>query len=143
MPYSTVTDLLSRVNEATLVQLTDTANTGAVDAALAQNAIADADALINSLIAPVYQVPLASVPRVITDHSASIAVYKLHLFRSVDPGVWKDAYQNAVAFLHAVAEGKVTLEGNTVEPPPSANLSNALEFTAEPRNFSRTKLKGW
>ncbi|MBI5178820.1 MAG: DUF1320 domain-containing protein [Nitrospinae bacterium] len=143
MPYSTIADLLNRVSEATLVQLTDTANTGAVDAALAQSAIADADALIDGVIAPVYQVPLAAVPRVITDHSAAIAIYKLHLFRSVDPGVWKDAYRNAMDFLHAVAERRAALEGNTVEPPPSANLENTLSYTSEPRNFSRTKLKEW
>jgi phage gp36-like protein len=143
MPYSTINDLRGRISEPTLIQLADTANTGAADTALVQNAIADADALIDSMVAPVYRVPLSPVPRVITALSAAIAIYNLHLFRSVDPGVWKDAHRQAVEFLKTVAEGKSPLEGASVEPAPSANLANTLSFTAEPRNFSRTLLKDW
>ena len=143
MPYSNMNDLLNRISEPTLIQLADTANTGAANTALVQSAIADADALIDSMVSPKYLVPLSPVPHVITSHSAAIAIYKLHLFRSVDPGVWKDAYQHAVDFLKLVAEGKCPLEGSTLEPTQSANLTNALSFSAEPRNFSRTLLKDW
>lgn len=143
MAYSNQSDLLERINEDTLVQLTDTTASGQVDPALLNSSIADADALINSLVSPVYQVPLTVVPRVIRDHSATIAIFKLHLFRSIDPGVWKEAYAGSLAFLQAVAEGKIQLEGISTEPSPSANLSNALSFESEPRKFSRTKLKDW
>ncbi len=143
MAYSTTADLLERISEASLIQLTDTANTGAVNQAVAQNAINAADGIIDALISPVYRVPLADVPRAARDASATIAIYRLHLYRSVDPGVWKEAHASAMAFLGAVAEKKATLEGTQPEPPASADLDNALSYTAEPRNFSRTLLKGF
>ncbi len=143
MAYSTTADLLERISEASLIQLTDTANSGAVNQTAAQHAIDAADGIIDALISPVYRVPLTGIPRAVRDASATIAIYRLHLYRSVDPGVWKDAYTASMAFLGAVAEKKATLEGTLPEPPASANLDNALSYTAEPRNFSRTLLTGF
>lgn len=143
MAYSTESDLLKRITQATLVQLTDTTDSGLVDSTVVDSAITDADALIDSMVSPVYQVPLANVPPVIRDHSATIAIYSLHLYRSVDPSVWKNAYDDAIEFLRSVAEGRATLEGTVPEPPSSANASDAASFTAEDRKFSRTKLKEW
>ena len=96
MAYSTSQDLLARVTTRTLVQLTDRGGTGNVDEAIVQSAIADSDSMINAMIAPIYQVPLTTVPPVIRELSATMAVYRLHLFRSVDPGVWKDEYERAL-----------------------------------------------
>ena len=143
MAYSTTADLLERISEASLVQLTDAANTGAVNQTVAQNAVNAADGIIDALISPVYRVPLADVPRAVRDASATIAIYRLHLYRSVDPGVWKEAFAASMAFLGAVAEKKATLEGTLPEPPVSADLSGALSYTAEPRAFSRTLLDGF
>ncbi len=143
MAYSTQSDLLSRISEATLIQLTDTTGSGQVDSSIIGSAIADADALINCMISPVYKVPLTEVPQIIRDNSATVAIYKLHLFRSVDPGVWKDAYGAALDFLKSIAEGGAALEGNTPEPPASSNITDASSFNAEERRFSRTDLKEW
>lgn len=143
MSYATPADLAEKISSATLAQLTDTANTGQVDAAAAQKAIDAADALIDAMVSPVYAVPLSPVPRVIRDTAATIAIYRLHLYRSVDPGVWKEAHAEAISFLEAVAAKRASLEGGSPEPAPSANLSGPLSFSAEPRNFSRASLKGW
>lgn len=143
MAYSTTTDLLARVTARTLVQLTDRGGTGNVDETIVQSAIADSDSMINAMIAPVYQVPLTTAPPVIRELSATMAVYRLHLFRSVDPGVWKDEYERALAFLRLVAEGKAKLEGVAAEPPASGSLSDAVDFSSNDRRFSRDDLKGW
>lgn len=143
MAYSTTTDLLARVTARTLVQLTDRGGTGNVDETIVQSAIADSDSMINAMIAPVYQVPLTTAPPVIRELSATMAVYRLHLFRSVDPGVWKDEYERALAFLRLVAEGKAKLEGVAAEPPTSGSLSDAVDFSSNDRRFSRDDLKGW
>ncbi len=143
MAYSTTQDIKDRINEDTLIQLTDTSSSGVLDEALVQSAIADADSIINSMISPVYQVPLANVPRVIKEHSAIIAIFKLHLFRSVEPGVWKDAYLRALEFLQSVAGGKAKLEGATSEPPTADDISNNVGFESNERKFSRDDMKDW
>lgn len=143
MAYSTESDILERIEEATLVQLTDRSGNGEVDSAVVSSAIEDADALINSLISPLYQVPLASVPRVIREHSANIAIYRLHLFRSVDPGVWKDAFKSTLEFLQMVAERRAALEGVVPKPDVSETLSRSIGFSSEERKFSREKLREW
>jgi phage gp36-like protein len=143
MAYSTTQDLLSRITRQTLVQLTDTGGTGNVDETIVQNAVADSDSMINSMISPVYKVPLTTVPPVIKEVSAAMAIYRLHLYRSVDPGVWKDEYERALGFLQSVAEGKAKLEGSVPEPPGSADLSNSVDFDSKKRRFSRDELKEW
>ena len=143
MAYSTTTDLLARITSQTLVQLTDTGGTGNVDDTIVGNAIADSDSMINAMIAPVYQVPLTSVPPVIKEISATMSIYRLHLFRSVDPGVWKDEYERALMFLRSVAEGKAKLEGVVAEPPTSGSLSDSVDFDSQKRSFSRDDLKEW
>lgn len=143
MAYSTQSDILERLDQVTLVQLTDRNGTGQADASLVANAIAGADALIDSLVSPVYRVPLSSVPPVIREHSATIAVYRLHLYRSIDPGVWKDAYAKAVEFLQLVAERKATLEGVSPAPAESDSISRSSEFSSAERKFSRETLKEW
>ena len=143
MAYSTTQELLKRVTEKTLVQLTDTNETGIVDEEIVAGAIADSDSMINSMISPVYKVPLATVPPVIRDCSATMSVYRLHLYRSVDPGVWKDEYVRALGFLQSVAEGKAKLEGAVTEPPAADDLSGSVDFESKDRKFSRDELKGW
>jgi len=143
MPYSTQADILDRIDQATLIQLTDRNNTGAVDSVIVNNAIEDADALINSLVSPIYLVPFTTVPRVIREHSATIAIYRIHLFRSVDPSVWRDAYNSSITFLQMVAERKASLEGVEAKPDISGNLSSTVSFQASDRKFSRNKLTEW
>ncbi|MDH5542999.1 MAG: DUF1320 domain-containing protein [Nitrospinota bacterium] len=143
MAYSTEADLKERVDEALLIQLTDRSGSGVVDTALVSAAIEDADALINGFISPVYQVPLSPVPRIVKEYSASIAIYKLHLYRSVEGPAWKDAYKMAISFFSLVGERKVALEGVVDKPSPSGVLASSVGYTAEERKFSRTKLSEW
>ncbi len=143
MAYSTTQDLLTRITEQTLVQLTDTGGTGIVDETIVASAVADSDSMINSMISPVYQVPLTTVPPVIREISAAMTIYRLHLYRSVEPGVWKDEYERALGFLQSVAEGKIKLEGAVAEPPAAGDLSNSVDFDAKKRKFSRDELKEW
>ena len=141
MPYATLDGLKRKIDEAVLVQLTDTANTGALDETTVQRAIAAADAMIDAYAGSVYLVPMDPVPPVAADLSATIAVALLHRFRSVDSPVWSAAYRDAIEFLRQVAARHATLEG-AAEPPPAAGLSSNLSFTANPRRFSRGLLEG-
>ncbi|MBI4827227.1 MAG: DUF1320 domain-containing protein [Nitrospinae bacterium] len=141
MPYTTLDQLKNKIDEAALIQLTDTANTGAIDATTVQRAIAAADALVDAYAGSVYLVPMDPVPPVAADLSATIAIALLHRFRSADSPVWNAAYRDAIEFLREVAARRATLEG-AAEPSPAADLSANLSFTANPRRFSRQSLEG-
>lgn len=142
MAYSTLDDLKNKIDEAALIQLTDTAGSGAVDAARAERAIRDADALIDSYVGKVYKVPMNPVPHIVTDVSAALAVFNLHMFRSVDSPVWNGAREKALSFLREVAEGKAALEGAVAEPQAADDTAGAAYFDAQDRRFSRGLLKG-
>ncbi len=143
MAYSDLDDLKKKIDEAVLIQLTDTTDSGVVDAGKTDRAIRDADALIDSYAGKVYKVPLLNpVPDVITGISATLAIAGLHKFRSVDSPVWSEAYKRAVEFLNKVASGAVTLEGAVAEPASADDVSSSQMFTAQDRRFSRDLLKG-
>lgn len=109
MPYATVTDLQDRLGEPRLVQLTDIGNPpiGLVDTAVAQRALDDADAEIDSYLMGRYALPLLPAPPVLRVHACTIAHYRL-LGSSVDEAT-KDDYKATRAFLMSVAKGDVTL----------------------------------
>ncbi|HEB71346.1 MAG TPA: DUF1320 domain-containing protein [Nitrospirae bacterium] len=142
MAYSVLDDLKKKIDEAVLVQLTDTTDSGVVDSAKTDRAIRDADALIDSYTGKVYKVPMSPAPDVITDISATLAIAGLHKFRSVDSPVWSEARGKAIEFLGKVAVGAVTLEGAVIEPVSADGLSSPQTFTAQERRFSRDLLKG-
>lgn len=142
MAYCTVDDLKKKIDEATLIQLTDTSGAGVVDTIVTTQAIAWADALIDVHVSRVYQTPLAApVPPLIVDLSATLAVASLHRFRSLDEPVWSNAAREMVELLEKIANGETPLEGAAPEPPSSGNSS--ATFTASARRFSRDLLEGY
>ncbi len=79
MSYCTQTDIQNkRIPEETLIQLTDDVGVGVVDPGVVSEAIAEADDLIDGYLRGRYQLPLASVPKVLGGLSASIAAFKLY-----------------------------------------------------------------
>lgn len=142
MAYSDLDDLKNKIDETVLIQLTDTTDSGVIDSAKTGRAIRDADALIDSYAGKVYKVPMSPVPDLIVSVSATLAIFNLHKFRSVDSPVWSGAYDRAVEFLGEVAQGAVTLEGAVAEPASADDVSSAQSFTAQERRFSRDLLKG-
>ncbi len=143
MPYCTLDDLKKKIDDARLIELTDTVNNPptTIDTARIVQAIQDADAFIDSHAAGKYNVPMTPVPHVVRDCSATLTVYFLHLFRSLEPEVWRNRYEDATKWLAKVANGQVQLDGVIQEPDPSGD--NVASFTADERVFSRDTLKGF
>ncbi|NNG05319.1 MAG: DUF1320 domain-containing protein, partial [Inquilinus sp.] len=81
MSYATQAQLVERYGTVRLVELTDRAEppAGAIDAAVIDRALADADALIDGYVAARYDLPLPAVPDLLRDLALSIVFYKLHL----------------------------------------------------------------
>ncbi|BBO84479.1 hypothetical protein DSCO28_50450 [Desulfosarcina ovata subsp. sediminis] len=115
MAYCTLDDLLQKVSESDLIQLTDDDDIGSVDTDCTDRAIADAGSQIDAYCAGRYKVPLDPVPGIIRKFCVDIAVYNLFQRRRGAPDDRYRDYSNAATFLQNVASGKATL-GEQPEP---------------------------
>ncbi len=143
MPYSTVDDIKKLLPEELLVQLTDDEDTGAVNLARAEEAIAQADAEIDSYCGERLSVPLSPAPEMVRKLSVDIAIYNLYsrMVREM-PEVRAERYRNAVRKLEGIARGIISL--GIAESPASSSSARAETNRPEDGNvFSRDKLRGF
>lgn len=141
MPYATQSDLTTRFREAELIQLTDPSATAtAVDAAVAGQALADADAVIDMHLAGRYVLPLASVPRVLVNIACDLARAYLYEDRITDQV--KDRRDAAMKLLEQLRDGKLQLGLDTVGTPTPAP-SGGPRVTGGGRVFSRELLSDY
>lgn len=141
MTYATQQDLIERFGEPELIQLTDRANTGAVDGTVADQALTDAAEEMDGYIGARYELPLASTPTVLVRICADIARYRLYDIQP--PEQVAQRYKDAVTFLTAISKGSVTLGLPTASQPDSAG---APTTDAPSRVFTRKGLsdyQGW
>lgn len=165
MAYAVRTDLRTRFSTEELLQLTNRGQTvittgmlddGIDDAdlsgysaaeqaeilravAIIDAALADADAEIDPYLAPRYTLPLSSTPRVLTNHAADIARYRLH--ENVVPDAVRQRYQDAIRFLKDVAAGRASLGLDAAqEATPTTGGPSA---SAPDRIFTTDTLKGY
>jgi phage gp36-like protein len=141
MPYCTQENILDRIDEAALIQLTDEAGEGEIDDDKVTAAIADADATIDAYCQGRYTLPLSPVPPKITQISVDIAVYNLYSHSDLEmPEVRKERNKEAVRFLEKVAAGTISLGAST---PAQANTDNAVSMDSNARIFTRSKMDGF
>lgn len=140
MSYATVQDLISRYGELEIRQLTDRAEPPAdvVDPDVAQKALDDASATIDSYLSQAYALPLATTPSVLTDYCQTIARYKLH--REPTESVRAD-YKDALIWLGQVAKGQAGLPG--IEPTKAGGVSGAVLVRSGDRHFTRDTMGGF
>lgn len=141
--YCTLQDLDRRIGTAKLLDLTDRGEvaTGQIDTAVVDEAIADACAVIDSYVGVKYAVPMTDVPPIVEDLAKSIAIYKLHTYLP-DAKVEKD-YEDAMAMLKAIAEGKarLPLPGASSGEVKSTGTTGA-RVTDRDRPMTEESLKG-
>lgn len=137
MAYTTKAGILKQLSEAELIQLTDDAGAGSVDDDIVDESIDDADDEIDGYLGGRYTVPLsAPVPGMISKISVDIAIYNLYARRADSiPEIRKERYENAIAFLKKVAEGRISLGSDD----PSSGLDDVAYESAD-RVFTSTKL---
>ncbi|MBW7863059.1 MAG: DUF1320 domain-containing protein [Candidatus Hydrogenedentes bacterium] len=121
--------MTARFGALELVQLTDRANppSGTADQAVADKALADADAEIDVYVGAKYALPLPSAPDVLKRVSCDIARYRLYEDRATDEV--RRRYEDALGLLDRIARGAVSL--GIAEPPAPA--TGGVAFTAPPR----------
>lgn len=120
MAYSTETDFLKRVSKTDLDLLTAPVSGDNLTAdEILEEAIDTADGLINSYLAPVSQaLPLATVPKTITQASCDIAIYNLHSrIQNIDIPEWVSSrYRSVIYWLKDLSSGKAILEAGAIDP---------------------------
>ncbi len=110
MPYTTLQDLIDRFGRREIVQLTDRAEppSGAIDEAVVDRAIADADAEIDSyLMAAGYALPLDPVPTVIRRLAPQIVRHLL--YEDAETDLVRQRYEDARRVLESIVAGRVKL----------------------------------
>lgn len=119
--YCTQADLERRFGEQELIDLSDHNNSNAVDTDVVAEAIADAEALIDSYLEKRYRdkMPFNPVPTVLERICCNMARY--NMYTNHKPDEVQKPYDDALRFLEHVASGKVSL-GADEQPPASGGL---------------------
>jgi len=138
MTYATQQDLIDRFGNDELLQLADRDLDDAVDAAVVDGALADADELINTYIRKQYKLPLATAPDRLVKLAADIARYNLH--EEVPTEHVTKAYDDALKFLKDIAAGRAELDVAGVEPEAQGD---AVKISASDRVFTSDTMEGF
>lgn len=140
--YIVQADLLSRVSNAQLIQLTDDAQSGSVDATKVTQSIDEAESEADGYLATRHSVPLSSpIPQLVKTLSVDIAIYKLYSRRQRVPESVQKAYDAAIKKLEGIAKGLITLG---IDPPPAESSKATQGETIGPdRVFDRDKLENF
>ena len=142
MAYCALADLKNQIPEEKIIGLTDDEGAGIINEARVTEAIAKADALIDSYCGQVATVPFVTVPAVIKQHSITLAIYYLYTRRAVAPELIKDNYKDAIKHLGDISTGKAALP-----PTTEADYEDQIkasgpeeEATGEDRTFTKDKM---
>jgi phage gp36-like protein len=130
--------MVERFGDAEIQQLTDKNNTGAIDATILGNALADADATIDGYLAARYTMPLSSVRASIPKRAADLARY--YLYGLQVPEKVQAAHDDAMAWLLQVSKGIIEL--GVDQPTLNAEVSS-FSMSANPRVFSSNLLQDY
>ena len=136
MAYSTLTDIKKLIPETAIIQLTDDENAGTVNQARVDEAIAQADAEIDSYCGGRYAVPFTTVPDIAKKISVDIAIYNLYSRKvEVIPETRAERYKNAIRQLEAIATGKITIGESGEDVPEAGGVQ--IDTTTDDRIFTK------
>ncbi|MDA8428935.1 MAG: DUF1320 domain-containing protein [Geobacteraceae bacterium] len=166
--YTTLEKIIGQISTVTVLQLSDDSDAAIVtdemleaaaaggdltgytadgQAAIAvclvniNEAIANADAVIDGYSSGRYVVPFNPVPAIIAKCSLDIAIYNLYARRvETMPEVRDKNYVNTLKLLQSISKGDVNL-GATATAPASDSARNATAVS-QPRQFTRDTLRG-
>lgn len=139
MTYATQQDLVDRFGEAEIIQLTDTTNSGVINASTLAKTLADTDAQINAYL-QAYSLPFLSTPPALVRVACDIARYQLYDVRATE--LVESRYKDALTFLKNVSTGIASLGADASGKPVTAVQSN-IKSVANGRIFSKTTLSDY
>lgn len=136
MPYTNLTALKNIVPEADLIALTDDNNTGVVDTAVLDEAILNADSLIDSFLRVKYELPLTSTPQLVKKVSADLTLFNLYERRNAAkvPEYIQAKKKEAFELLEKLRGGEIAVDASDAEGHGGEYRSNK---TAMDRQFTQ------
>lgn len=142
MAYATRQDLIDRFGATEIIQRTDRSNRPAttIDDTVVARALADAQALVDGYIGKVYELPLATVPPVLTKVCCDLARLNLWAGAADKDGPVSRAADAAVAWAKDVARGLVRLDVAGITPPQASG--GGVKVAGAPKIFSSDSLRG-
>ncbi|HOT30135.1 MAG TPA: DUF1320 domain-containing protein [Candidatus Ozemobacteraceae bacterium] len=141
MAYCTSEDIEKHLPEVELIQLTDDAGTGAIDAALVTEAVETGDAIINGYLSTrAVTLPLNPVPKLINAISIDLAIWALYnrRFSQKLPENVTERYENALKLLQQIQSGK--LSWGSAEAQPALPAEYRTDARRTDRIFPKTVL---
>lgn len=145
MGYATVTDLITRLGDKAVIELTNPHQRAtAVDEGVANAAIADGQALVDSYIGQRVSLPLDDVPHFVKTLTVDLAIY--YLKTKVGNTATKESttaklYDDAIKHLGRFATGETSL-GLAIDDTTTTDddNGNTAEITSQPRQNTRVSL---
>lgn len=139
MPYATQQNMIDRFGQQELIELTDEANLGAIDAAVLGVALTDADAEINSYLAGRYSLPLVQSTDELVRMACDIARYRLFDTRASEQV--KARYDDAIKKLRDVSRGVASLGIDQSSQPVA--VAGGATISSGGRDFGRANRGNW
>lgn len=136
MPYATVADLITRFGEPEIEQLAGRTALDVIDAEVAERALADAAAEIDSYVGARYRLPFDPVPPLLGRLACDIARYRL--YDDAAPEEIRRRYEDAVKLLTRIADGTVSF-GVAVDAPTAPNEV----VLAQPAQDAAARRRAW
>ena len=140
MAYATIQDAKDRNGDDYVVRSVDRDGDGQVDTTALDAALASASALVDSYLGKVLDVPLANPSEQVVWITVDIALYRT----SADPDPYSEEkrkrYEDAIAWLEAVAAGGLNPGDNVDNPVPP--VGGGAKVRANQRVFTRDSLRG-
>lgn len=136
MAYSTEADLAKLLPENVLINLSnDSAGATTINPTNMGEMIDQADREIDSYCAIAgYEVPFATVPPLIANLSAKMAIWNLHLRKYFNSEIWRQTYEDCLRILTRIAEGKLVISPTT---EGEAETYGGYDYSSRRQKFSR------
>lgn len=144
MSYTTLDKIVGQLSEQTVIQLTDDDGLNQIVTDRVDEAIADAEALIDGYCSGRYVVPFEPVPAIVAKCGLDIAIYNLYARRvETMPDVRQKNYDNALKLLGNISTGSVLLGATATQPAPDSSTATTGMVVTPGRKFSRITMDGY
>lgn len=138
--YTSIEKIIAQISEATLIQLTDDNGQEIVNTTHVDDAITNANAVIDGYCSGRYIVPFNPVPDIIAKCALDMAIYNLYARRVESMPDVRDKNNSAAAkLLTAISNGTITLGSTAVVAPPGNGNTLAMVRTND-RIFTSIKM---
>jgi phage gp36-like protein len=143
--FATSSDMVARFGQREVIALTDRDLNGAIDDAVLQRALQDADAEISGYLAGRYAFPISPVPALLVGYACDIARYRLTGTDVTCTDDIESRYNKAIKYLTLVGRGDLSLgiDATGVTVGAAIESGPAVRVSAGRRLFHRSSLRDY